>query len=199
MEKTKLLCLADLHHFKREELDKIKDLEFDMCFLLGDIPQNAFEIIAKNAEGKPIYGVQGNHDDWGIFEGSDVRCLHKTTTAYNGYLFLGFGSSNRYKSGDYAMVTQEESVKILKNWGIITDNKKVLISHDSMYKLFNKTDHAHIGLKGITKFIKRNRVKLNICGHHHENKVIKKHGCTVICVYRCALISLPEMITEKIF
>ena len=204
-QKLTLLCLADLHNYTKAELDKIKTLQYDVCFLLGDIPDEALKEILRIVGDKPLYGIHGNHDDWRILKQCGIKSLDRKFITLNDYRIIGFSGSNRYKYGgytdNYAMLTQKQSIAWCKafrrRW--LCFRGDILISHDSMYKLFHKTDPAHIGLKGISKFIKRNKVKLHIFGHHHQNTHIKKHGCDMICVYRCAVISLPELTVENIF
>ncbi|MBR0484478.1 MAG: hypothetical protein IJJ69_06860 [Oscillospiraceae bacterium] len=78
----KILAIADLHWFTSEELSKIKDAEYDICVLLSDIPIDAIRSI-KNLNGeKPIIGI-----------------------------FAGLSGSSRYKSGNYPMLDQKESIE----------------------------------------------------------------------------------------
>jgi len=223
-QKLKLLCIADLHNYTQSELDKIKKLQYDVCFLLGDIPDEALKEILRIVGETPcyelkehrydrnslkIYAIEGNHDAKGTLEQCGIKCIDRSFLKINGYRIWGLSGSSRYKYGGYtdnlAMLTQEESLEVCR-----TESRRlrknggerkcdILISHDSMYRLFSQDDPAHIGLKGISKFIKRNKVKLHIFGHHHQNTHVKKHGCDMICVYRCAVISLPELTVENIF
>ena len=95
------------------------------------------------------------------------------------------------------MYSQEESIKILKK----CEMADILVSHDSPYQLYSKSnDKAHCGLKGITKYIKKNKIYLNIHGHHHINtKLTLSNGTNVIGVYRCAMIQFPTLEKEIIF
>jgi len=210
-----ILCFSDFHAWAAEEIDRIKDFSYDICFLLGDIERDALRYIKNTVKpGTPMYGVQGNHDDWDIFQKTafemamesdemslenDIKDLNFSSISYKGYVFYGIGGATRYKNGNSAMLTQNEYTDVLKKRGEFEGNVDVLISHDTMYKLFSKDDPAHIGVKGITKFIKNKRVKLNICGHHHKNVHIRKHGCDIVCIYRCSLITLPDMTVENLF
>lgn len=40
-----MLCIADLHSYDDEEIKAIQNMEYDVCFLMGDIPQNALYAI----------------------------------------------------------------------------------------------------------------------------------------------------------
>lgn len=193
-EPIRILAISDLHFWDKEELNHILDYEFDVCVLLGDIPYNAIVEIVNIVKDKPIFGLPGNHDAWNIFEEFPVVDLHEKTEDFHTYCFAGFGGSLRYKKGPYAMVTQEECLKSLKK----LPKGDILLTHDSMYRLFGK-DGAHEGLKGITRYILKNHIRLNIHGHHHQMSVKKRFGCTTVCVYRCAVITYPEITVEQVF
>ena len=91
----------------------------------------------------------------------------------------------------------KESIKILRK----CDISDILISHDSPYQLYSKAnDKAHCGMKGITKYLKKNKIYLNIHGHHHINtKLVLSNGTNVIGVYRCAMIQFPTLEKKLIF
>ena len=188
------MALADLHFWEKEELFRIRDLEFDVCVLLGDIPQVAITEIVAIVKEKPILAVPGNHDTWEMFEGFSVVDLHRKTTEVCRVSFAGFGGSVRYKKGPYAMHTEEECRELIEG----LPKADILISHDCMHGLFGK-EGSHAGLKGISEYILKNKVRLNICGHHHQMCVKTEKGSTTVCVYRCALITYPEVRVEEIF
>lgn len=191
---VKILAIADLHWYKNEELSQIRNLDYDICVLLGDIPVDAIKLIKKYAGNKPVIAVAGNHDDWNTLELGGAENIHGKCVEYCGYSFAGFSGSARYKHGDYPMFTQRESL----NLGKELKKADILISHDSGYQLFGK-DKPHSGLFGIDLYNLKNRIKLNICGHHHTQIVKKRFGTTTICVFRCALITFPDVSVENIF
>lgn len=160
--KIKILAISDLHWYRDEELLKIKNLDYDICVLLGDIPVNAIRLIKEYVYNKPILAVAGNHDDWNTPELGGAENIHGRCVERCGYSFAGFSGSSRYKHGDYPMFTQRESL----NLGNKLEKADILLSHDSMYHLIGK-DKPHSGLLGIDLYNLKNRVKLNICGHHH--------------------------------
>ena len=93
------------------------------------------------------------------------------------------------------MYTQIESIQEIKKL-IKAD---ILISHDSSYHLY-AVDKAHEGLRGITKYLKKNNIKLNIHGHHHINSnLVLKNKTTVICVYQCGLVDVRSKSCSVIF
>lgn len=178
MSKLTMLCIADLHSYDDKEIKAIQNMEYDVCFLLGDIPQKALSAIKKNVS-KPLFGVCGNHDEWNSLTSEGIKDINCKTISIAGYTVAGFGGSNRYKNGDYPMWTQKESVEITK----MIPKADILITHDSPYKFFGN-DEAHKGLKGISKYISNNKPKLNLCGHYHDKNlcgVYKK--CKIQCIY----------------
>lgn len=192
-----ILVIADCHHLKEEEIEKVKNLQYDVCLLLGDISGNYLDMILKYVSIEKIYGILGNHDEYGLLESRNMSNIHSKVINVNGVRILGFEGSNRYKVGNVPMYSQEESIKRLKK----CEMADILVSHDSPYQLYSKAnDKAHCGLKGITKYLKKNKVYLNIHGHHHINtKSTLSNGTNVIGVYRCAMIQFPTLETEIIF
>ena len=197
----KILVCADFHHATDEDFEKIKELkgQYSACFCLGDIKVDYLQGI-REATKTIIYYILGNHDgayelDPHYFTNLDGKVIEK-----NGIKFAEFGGSFRYKNGDYPMLTQEESVKFAKE----LPQADVLLSHDSPYGLYSKNQAAHIGLKGITQYLKKNKVKLNIHGHQHQNKHLQiknlfgKALTDVIGVYRCAIVDLNTLEVEQI-
>jgi Icc-related predicted phosphoesterase len=194
----KLLCIADLHHWLPDELHKLAELEYDVCFLLGDIRADALKEISRLVGEKPLFGVLGNHDEWETLSKCNIADIHAHTAVCGEYSFVGFGGSSRYKKSDYAMLYQKDSLKLSEDIDRNCVRCDVLISHDTAFKTFSKTDNAHIGLEGISNLIKRRKIRLNICGHHHENTVKKYGKCKIICVYRCSLVSLHKLPQNRI-
>lgn len=192
-----ILIITDCHHLKEDEIIKVKNLQYDVCLLLGDISGNYLDMILKYVPIEKIYGILGNHDEYGLLESRNIRNIHSKVININGVKILGFEGSSRYKTGNIPMYSQEESIKILRK----CDIADILISHDSPYQLYSKAnDKAHCGMKGITKYLKKNKIYLNIHGHHHINtKLVLSNGTNVIGVYRCAMIQFPTLEKKLIF
>ena len=192
-----ILVIADCHHLKEEEIAKVENLQYDVCFLLGDINGNYLDMILKYIPIEKIYGILGNHDEYGLLESRNITNIHSKIININGTRILGFEGSSRYKTGNIPMYSQEESIKLLKK----CEKADILVSHDAPYQLYCKSnDMAHCGLKGITKYLNKHRVFLNIHGHHHINTQLKLKNITnIIGVYRCALIRIPDLEKNIIF
>lgn len=111
----KLLIIADCHHLKEDEIQKVKNLEYDICILLGDINGNYLDMILKYVPNEKIYGILGNHDEFGVLESRNIKNIHEKIITVKGIKILGFQGSSRYKTGEYPMFTQKESINLLKN------------------------------------------------------------------------------------
>lgn len=178
-----MLCIADLHSYDDEEIKKIQNMEYDVCFLLGDIPLNALYAI-KKFNAKPLFGICGNHDEWDSLSAVGIKDIHCKTISVGGYTIVGFGGSHRYKNGDYSMMTQKESIGLTK----LLPKADILISHDAPYRFFGN-DIAHQGLKGISKYISKNKPQLNLCGRYHDENLSGVYRkCKVQCVYRFKIV-----------
>ena len=193
----KLLIIADCHHLKEDEIQKVKNLEYDICILLGDINGNYLDMILKYVPNEKIYGILGNHDEFGVLESRNIKNIHEKIITVKGIKILGFQGSSRYKTGEYPMFTQKESINLLKK----CEPADILVSHDAPFELYCKSnDMAHCGLKGISKYLKKNKVFLNIHGHHHINTHLPLNKLTIVIgVYRCAIINIPSLEKDIIF
>lgn len=190
----RLLILTDLHTLREDELEKIVDLDYDVCFLLGDITVDYLCEIKKYVN-KKVYGILGNHDNFDNLARAGIENINNKIIDINGIKILGFEGSHRYKKGNFPMLSQEESLELLKN----SPKADILVSHDAPYYLYSK-NMAHCGLKGISKYLLKNKVPINIHGHHHINSVLKlKNGTTVIGVYRCAILDIKNKKRRLIF
>lgn len=184
----RVLTFADLH---TPCIDKIKNIDFqkencDVCFTLGDINTETLKAI-QNSVNCSIYTVLGNHDDFADLSELSIEYIDKRKVEMGGFSVVGLSGSSRYKEGNYPMLTQSESIRLSKKLPCAN----ILVSHDSAYGLYGvKSDYAHCGLKGITRYIKKHKPLINIHGHHHENKVQFYKGTTDICVFGCSIIGI---------
>ncbi|WP_307993027.1 metallophosphoesterase [uncultured Clostridium sp.] len=189
-----LLVITDLHTVYEEEIQKIQNYIYDCCILLGDIRFDDLMLIRKYVKGS-IYGVLGNHDSYGILENAGIENIHNKVITINEIKIIGFEGSSKYKKGNSPLYTQEESLKIAKTMS----KADILVSHDSPYCLYKK-DPAHCGLKGITEYIKKNRIPINIHGHQHINsKITLKNQTKVLGVYKCSLVNIKTQNVKHIF
>lgn len=183
-----ILVFADLHHWSEEELlSCLSNNNYEGCILLGDIDDEALAFIKTNIKsGTKLFGVVGNHDDWNILKRNNIEDISGKTIDFNGIVFAGLGGSHRYNDEERAMLTQKESVVAAKE----LPKAEILISHDTAYRAMHYSDTVHCGLKGISKYLKKHAPKLNLFGHYHSYSLLSYRETTLVCVYRCALITL---------
>jgi len=190
----KILVIADLHTWNTRELENIQGLDYDCCCLLGDIPEAALKII-KQLVHKPLFGVLGNHDEPDTLSRCGIDNIDRKSVTINGVKIVGFGGSHRYKNGEYPMLTQKESITA----AAVCPCGDILVSHDTAYHAMKRFDKAHCGLKGLSRYMVKNKPALNICGHYHVNERRTFKHCEIICVYRCAIVTVPEYTVELVF
>ena len=178
----KILFLADLHDFNINNLNKIDNLEYDLCILLGDITKKSLDVI-KSKITTPLYGITGNHDDINLLNRCGIEDISFKTININNISICGIPGGVRYKRGMYSMFTQEEMTQKIKN----LDNCDMLISHESGYHYIN-TDISHEGFIAIDKYIKEKCPIYNIFGHHHQQKYFEIHNTKCYCVYQCSIL-----------
>ena len=190
----RILAIADLHGCPEKEIQLLKNTQCDICVFLGDIPRPAIQQISSVIGNVPMIGVVGNHDEWNELEETNVQHIHLKRFEHMGVSFAGLSGSERYKTGNYPMLTQSESIRLARD----IPKADILISHDCGYHILNKKE-AHEGLKGISSYCFWNRCRLNICGHHHVDKIEKRWLATTICIYGATIINYPGITTTKIF
>lgn len=185
----KILFITDTHNCLsnlEEYLNKLNSFDFDICITLGDISGNDFEIIKKHIPINKIYGIVGNHDSLNSLEQNDITNINGQVIECKGVKIAAIMGSNRYKNGDYGMMTQEECLKLEQNM----DSADILVSHDKPY-IYDRHDNVHDGLKGITDYIYRNHIPLHIHGHlHEEYEKTLKNGTKSICLYQVKLLNI---------
>ena len=193
MKKLKLLVISDCHTLTLEEVEKIKEITYDACIFLGDIEGKYLDWFLRYVPKEKAYGILGNHDTFDLLEKRNITNLHLNCIEINGVKIMGFQGAPKYKNNNiFPLYTQEESEELLKN----TEKVDILVSHDGPYQLYN-SNNSHCGFIGITKYLRKNKIPLNIHGHHHINSKKKIRKTKVICVYRCCLISGKKI--KKIF
>lgn len=187
----KILFITDTHNcltYDKECIEYIKNAkDYDYCILLGDHSANDLDEITKIVPKDKISGVLGNHDSWDKYEEYGINNIDGKIIEVNGVKIAGISGSFKYKNSDqYALYTHEESIEIADKM----ECADILVSHD---KPFTKDfhDNAHDGLKGITKYLYKNKVPLHIHGHlHEENEEYLKNGTKTICLFKAKIVEI---------
>ncbi len=188
----KILFITDTHNclsYADNSLDILKSLnstDYDICLLLGDISGSDLDIIKSFVPSERLFGILGNHDSSDTLEVHNVTNINGKIIECKGVKIAAIMGSNRYKPGDYGMITQEESLEIAESLG----EADILISHDKPY-IWDKHDNVHDGLKGITHYIYKNHIPIHIHGHLHEEfEETLKNGTKSMCLYQIKLLEL---------
>lgn len=181
-----VLVVTDIHFaFSDEEIAVIKQGDYDVCLVLGDISQNDLLLI-KSLVSAPLYGVCGNHDDFGLLDRVGIPNLHTTTVEVNGVVFGGLQGSFRYKkSSDFVMYSQSESLCSARSLPMVD----VLLCHDGPCGMYGK-DGSRTGLKGIKWFLRKRKPSYCIHGHYHFQQRSKYMHTQVVCCYRVEIVNL---------
>lgn len=182
----KILCFADLHHESEDYfhcLSGIDDMNYDIAISIGDNSYYDFEKIRKYINGD-IYGILGNHDSFRTLEDSGIIDFHNKIIVYEGIKIAGFCGSYKYKCADFPSFTQEESEEILGSM----EKADILISHEGPFNLYG-SDLSHCGFKGITEYICKYNIPLNIHGHYHKNTVSKLNNAVILGLHGIAIVN----------
>ena len=181
----KFLIFADLHVFEEKKLEEIKE-KFDVIVLLGDIKSSSIISILNKYPDKPVYGVYGNHDNDGLYEAVNKLLIVEREMAQEPFLypinnlnlslvkvdtvsFTGLQGTVKYSETSIGY-TQEKALDL------DMPSADILFSHETGYRFVeNERGASHEGYKAISKYIKKNKPKYHIFGHHHIDTQLKKH------------------------
>lgn len=188
----KILFITDTHNclaYTDKYINYIKSLnqeDYDICLILGDLSGSDFETIKAIIPDEKLYGIVGNHDSINALEANNIKNINGQVIECKGVKIAAIMGSNRYKSGAYGMITQEECSDLAKNM----NSADILVSHDKAY-VFDRNDNVHDGLRGITEYIYKNHIPLHIHGHlHEEMEETLKNGTKSIDVYQIKLMEV---------
>jgi len=161
-----LIIISDTHGRLREEefIDFLKNTSYDLCIMLGDHHDNDIQIIKKHIDNTKLVGLLGNHD-YNYLNNYNIPDINGKIVTVNGVTILGMQGSYKYKPVDFPSFTQEESILFLENMPKVD----ILVSHDRKFDPNNQMNNAHQGLKGITRYIYKNKIPYHIHGHIHED------------------------------
>lgn len=188
----KILFFTDTHNclaHSEEDINYLKALkstDYDLCLVLGDISGDDFTVIKELIPLKKIYGIVGNHDSINALELNNIKNINGQVIECKGIKIAAIMGSNRYKNGDYGMMTQEECSNLVQNMS----SADILISHDKAY-IYDRHDNVHDGLKGITEYIYRNHIPIHIHGHlHEEYEENLRNGTRSMGIYKIKLMQI---------
>ncbi len=187
-----ILFITDTHNclaYSDKYLNYIKSLkatDYDICLILGDVSSLDIDAIKSIIPKEKLFGIAGNHDSINIMDANNITNIHGKVIECKGIKIAAMMGSNRYKQGDYGMITQDESIQIAKSM----ETADILVTHDKAY-IWDKNDDVHDGLKGITYYLYKNHIPIHIHGHLHEEfEEVLKNGTKSICLFQIKLLQL---------
>ena len=167
-------------------LKSIKITDYDICIILGDVSGLDIDAIKSIIPEEKLFGIVGNHDSIDCMEVNNIKNIHGKVIECKGIKIAAIMGSNRYKQGNYGMMTQEESIQIAQ----LMKNADILVSHDKAY-ICDKNDNVHDGLKGITYYLYKNHIPIHVHGHLHEEfEELLKNGTKSIGIFQIKLMQL---------
>ena len=194
----KFLVLTDTHGIFRDIWEKNQPLpEYDIVVVLGDHYRLEMQQLSSYTD-KPIYGIFGNHDVFNLYDGLPItnfcgKCINTQPS------FIGWEGCHKYKETQEFSFTQVESLQ----HAMELECADILFSHDGPYGYCrtkdDMRDNAHCGLQGITHYIKKNKPKVCIFGHHHrvnhfqiKTALFKNQYCDCYNVYQMAWFDIDK-------
>ncbi len=196
----KLLLISDTHEYlayKPEWQEKLFDSNnYDLCCILGDMSQNDIDIVLEHVPKEKIVGILGNHDDFDFLKKHDIQDINGKTVDINGIRIGGIqGAIRCYGKYDYPCFSHSDSIKFMNNM----EKVDVLVSHSGPFYDYND-EPIHNGLKGITNYLYKNKIPINIHGHIHKNRLkMLKNGTKVQCVYGVMLMEIKDGEIKEIY
>lgn len=185
--KIRMLIITDTHGYLPPDIARLKDMQYDACFLLGDIYQSDLDRLRSLLDLDKTYGIIGNHNYLNFLRDNGIRDIHGQAITVNDITFAGWGGSIKYKApielgfdGEFNGISSIDFARTLPK-------ADVLLSHDS--PLLDNRALPHSGIRGISWYLEQNHVPLNIHGHLHQNRIDKiSDETTSIGVFRIAVI-----------
>lgn len=184
-----VLVFADTHNmfsYDTSKLEEVKNMQFDVCLLLGDHSLTDVTEILKVVPISKVFGIRGNHDKSDILTTCGIQNINGKVINVNGIKIGAIQGSIKYKETTAPLYTHEESLQIAEQ----LTNVDILISHDT-YFVKDSNEITHDGLKGITEAIYRNHTPVHIHGHLHVNdQQTLLNGTKSYGVYGVTLLNL---------
>lgn len=186
----KIMIIADSHSVTGEHIERIKNMKSGSCeglVFLGDVQRPLIDIFCRQFPSQFKIGILGNHDIFGLLEGSGVSNLHQQLERHHDISFYGFEGSLRYKASQYPLYSQKEASDVFSG----LEQVDVLISHTSPYGVNERSERDAEGFYGIREYLDTKNPVYHLHGHQHINKVtVLENRTTVIGVYGVIVLDL---------
>jgi len=156
----------------------------DFIISCGDLPYYYLEAVSETLH-KPLFFVRGNHDHEREYHADGVRTgprgcfdLHRRIISWQGVFLAGVEGSVRYKSSGKFQSTQGEMWEHVLSlaphflWNRLVHGRAldIFVSHAPPWKIHDKNDLTHQGIKAFRWLIKVFKPKYLFHGHIHVYK-----------------------------
>lgn len=149
----RVLALAD------QSFDKaIFQEDYDLVLTLGDLTPS--DLSGLDTSKVPALGVYGNHC-FDYFKEFGIHDAHMKKYDWQGWSWLGFEGSVRYKPVGYHLYTQEEASRMFAK----APYADVLITHAPPRGIHDEEDVTHQGFDVILEYINKHQPKYAFHGH----------------------------------
>lgn len=172
----KILAFVDLHNSLSalsSIIKKAKKEKPDVIICAGDLTifehnlNNLLSVL--NRLGIPVLMVDGNHESVKSMRRScslfkNTEFIHDKVIRKEGIVFFGYGG------GGFATIDGDFEKAAKRHRKELKRQKIVLVTHAPPYGTeVDRIMDTYCGCRSITRFIKRYKPVLVICGHLHEN------------------------------
>lgn len=186
VDSINIVCIADLHGRLRNENPFLPMLaNADAVFLLGDNSYEDIRILDKYLDRNKTYGILGNHDTPDILDSFNIPNINGKNICVGKFHFVGWEGSHKYKNNMIGQTQSESESFCDQMLSLHGNNIDCLLSHDGPYRE-GIPNMAHVGLKGISKYMKLTSC-VNIHGHLHESELLSPKEK---CIYQIERIKL---------
>ena len=152
----------------------------DLVLSCGDLPTNYLEFIVSSLN-VPVYGVRGNHDFGGSFNGIPTGTigpgtgdLHRQIVNVAGLLIAGLEGSMEYNQGPHQYSETGMQLQIARLVPQLLLNKlrygrylDILVTHAPPRGIHDQPDRCHTGFLAFRRFLTRFRPRYHLHGHIH--------------------------------
>lgn len=165
-----LCVIADIHGTPKY-VPRLKELEYDLLIVCGDIThfghsQEAMKILDRLPE--PYLAVHGNCDYTDVLEALDRKgCNLHEKSVEKGEVFFGFGGGNHFLGKTPCEYTEEEIYEGLSR----APESCILVTH--VPPKDTKADRSllkHVGSKAVRRVAEEKNSRVILCGHIHESR-----------------------------
>jgi Icc-related predicted phosphoesterase len=177
-----LCVIADLHG-DNTFVQKLRDIEYDVLVICGDITnfgKYAEAVNILDSVPEPYVAVHGNCDYEDVATALDEKgCnLHKNQIKIKGETFCGFGGGNTFLGRTPSEYPEKEILQALSN----IPEGCILVTHVPPKN--TKTDRVlmvkHVGSTAVRQIIEEKNPKMCLCGHIHESRNIDRVNETLV-------------------